>query len=400
MSENIELLTPKLTDEIHFNALSENFFILSNSNDKHYLKINKKVYDLLQLVDGKMNLSELSIKFNKIYNSELEYTEIHFLLYKKLLPYGILKGYESDVKPYKKPDYLKLSFVLISEKILNKITPFFLFLFKKKYAIATLITLIITYILVISYYINLYQTYNIRESFTLFIILMFVSVTFHEIGHATAARFFGAKHGGIGIGFYLFSPVYYADVTDIWKLEKTKRIAVNLSGIYFELIFNILVISIGLALGDDLLIIIALIIAFKTLFNLNPFLRSDGYWVISDLTNKPNLFYHAKQKVIEVFNFIFNRKSIQWDLVEKLLFIYGLIIYSFMSLFIYYVLFKNPNSLLYFPQNLLLFFKGIFQKDANFDLTLLANLIVPLLFIRLVYFVFIKPIFKTIKAKI
>ena len=38
-------------------------------------------------------------------------------------------------------------------------------------------------------------------------------------------------------GFYLFTPVYYADVTDIWRLPSGQRIIVNLAGVYFEFLF-------------------------------------------------------------------------------------------------------------------------------------------------------------------
>ena len=112
-------------------------------------------------------------------------------------------------------------------------------------------------------------------------ILGFVSVTFHELGHATATSYFGAKHGGIGGGFYLFSPVYFADVSDIWKLKPSQRIVVNLAGIYFELIISSLYILIGFIWGKEILLITGVLIFTKSLLNLNPFLRSDGYWILS-----------------------------------------------------------------------------------------------------------------------
>ena len=88
----------------------------------------------------------------------------------------------------------------------------------------------------------------------MFFCLSFLSVTFHEFGHVTATEYFGAKQDGIGGGFYLFSPVYFADVTDIWKLKPNQRIIVNLAGIYFELLICTIYIILALSFNFKFLI--------------------------------------------------------------------------------------------------------------------------------------------------
>jgi len=92
---------------------------------------------------------------------------------------------------------------------------------------------------------------------------------------------FGAKHGGIGGGFYLLMPVYFADVTDIWKLTKKQRITVNLAGLYFEMIYAVVLIGAGLIFNHSTLILLSCVFLLSTLNNANPFVRSDGYWVLS-----------------------------------------------------------------------------------------------------------------------
>lgn len=46
-----------------------------------------------------------------------------------------------------------------------------------------------------------------------------LSSFFHELGHASACKYFEVKHGGIGFGLYLNFPVLYTDVTEVWKLN-------------------------------------------------------------------------------------------------------------------------------------------------------------------------------------
>ncbi len=216
---------------------------------------------------------------------------------------------------------------------------------------------------------------------------MATSVTLHELGHATAASYFGAKHGGIGGGFYLFSPVYFADVTDIWRLKKWQRVVVNLSGMYFELIFCTLIALVGFFSNNYTLTLISIVVCINTLFNLNPFMRSDGYWVLSDLTNKPNLLHHSFNKVKDILKFI-KGEQIKWNRMDFFLLFYGLTSYGFIIIFIYYILFLNTNSILNFPINLVDFIKSIFNKSEDITLVKYGELILPLLFYYLLFNVF------------
>lgn len=164
---------------------------------------------------------------------------------------------------------LKLSFEVVDEKTLSKLVKFFYFLFSKWIAIGfILISLsLISTLLYLNF--TLYQSLNLPSSILYTILVMTASLVFHEIGHATSTSYFGAKHGGLGIGFYLFSPVFYADVTDVWRLPKAQRVIVNLAGVYFELIFCALVLLTGLIIHNSSIIIVSITIFAHTLFNLN-----------------------------------------------------------------------------------------------------------------------------------
>tara|TARA_B110000908_G_scaffold171503_1_gene234519 strand:- start:709 stop:1941 length:1233 start_codon:yes stop_codon:yes gene_type:complete len=373
-----------LSENIGFNKLKENEFILSNTKHRHYLKINNETYDLLNLIDGVLNLNEIQQLFNNKYNKKISLQQLESLLCKELSKYGVLKGYDENIKPYQKPDYLKLSFIIFNERFVSKIVKYFSFLFKPKTALLILIGCIsiISFLVVLNF--DTYKNFNLQESLIYFFIIMAVSVTFHEIGHASSANYFGAKHGGIGGGFYLFTPVYYADVTDIWRLSKWQRIVVNLSGMYFELIFCTLIALIGFLINDFVLTIIAIIVSFNTLFNLNPFLRSDGYWVLSDLTNKPNLLHHSFNRVKDIYRVIIGEK-IKWSKLDIMLFLYGFTSYGFICFFLYYVLFQDTNSILNFPTNAIEFLKSILNKNQEITLAKYGELIIPLMFYYLLF---------------
>jgi putative peptide zinc metalloprotease protein len=118
----------------------------------------------------------------------------------------------------------------------------------------------------------------------------------HEVGHIAACRKFGIDHGEIGFGFYLIFPVVYADVTKIWTLDKHKRTIANLGGIYLELVYASILTAIYLYTAEMVFLVASVFVFIKALTELNPFIRYDGYWVLSDLTNTQ--IYYLKQTVL------------------------------------------------------------------------------------------------------
>lgn len=121
----------------------------------------------------------------------------------------------------------------------------------------------------------------------------------HEMGHASAAARFNMPTKEIGLGFYLVFPVFFADVTKIWLLDKKKRVMVNCGGIYFQLIINLVLLAIYALVQHHPLFSIVVKAFFVTntlmcLYATNPFLRNDGYWLYSDGFDLPNLTAQAR----------------------------------------------------------------------------------------------------------
>jgi len=375
---------PELADEIEFSQLKENSYILSNTLHRHYVKINQDTYNLLILIDGKTTLSEICAIFNLKYRKDINTKIITELLQNTLAQYGVLKGFDESIKPYQKPPYLKLSVQVVNEKILSKVVKFFYFLFAKWVAI---ILIVISFSFIgISLFLNfnLYQSFNIAESVLFMILLMTISLVFHELGHATATSYFGVKYGGIGVGFYLLSPVFYADVTDVWRLPKIKRIVVNFAGVYFELLYCALVLLVGFIIHNNSIIIISITIFVRTLFNLNPFLRSDGYWILSDLMGMPNLMNHSSKRIKEALTLIKGTR-IKWNKTDSFLFFYGMINYISIGAFLYYILLMNPNSILLFPERLVNIITDVVNGKYMISFETYFQLLIPLTFIILAF---------------
>lgn len=375
-------LIPKLAENITFHNFSQNQYFIHQKDYDHRIKISIDTYHLIEKIDGKKTLEQLKEEINE--NISIDF--LYKILYENLGKYGIIKDNLIKIKAKEKPSYLKLSFIVIPSKFISKVTPFLKFLFYTNVIrfLIPLCMLIIISTLVIGYDDILNQSFE-KSNLIMFFSLGFLSVTFHEFGHVTATEFFGAKQDGIGGGFYLFSPVYFADVTDIWKLKPKQRVIVNLAGIYFELIICSLYIIIGLLFQTKLLIILSTVIFLRTLLNLNPFLRSDGYWILTDTIGIANLYKVSNNILFTFLKSLFKKDvAFVYSLSNILLTLYASVNYLLLIMFVGYAVIFNSNSVIYFPVNLFNFSKNVINGN-EFSIMNLAEFIIPLLFYYLLF---------------
>ena len=124
----------------------------------------------------------------------------------------------------------------------------------------------------------------------------------HEFGHATAVKKFGGEVHAMGVTLLVFTPIPYVDATAAWAFrERWKRVMVGLSGMIPELFLAalcaLLWANTGPSLINSLAYNIMVVASVSTLvFNLNPLLRFDGYYVLADLTDSPNLQPRASRE--------------------------------------------------------------------------------------------------------
>ncbi|MCI5190953.1 MAG: peptidase M50 [Candidatus Electrothrix sp. AS4_5] len=117
----------------------------------------------------------------------------------------------------------------------------------------------------------------------------------HELGHAFIAKYHGCKVPTMGIAFLVMWPVLYTDTNDSWKLARNKqRIQIGIAGMAVEMSIAIFATWAWLLLPDGPLRAACFFIAttswIMTLaLNSSPFMRFDGYFVLSDYLNMPNL---------------------------------------------------------------------------------------------------------------
>jgi CRP-like cAMP-binding protein/Zn-dependent protease len=131
--------------------------------------------------------------------------------------------------------------------------------------------------------------------------LDFVLTFFHELGHASAIVHYGRRVNGAGFMIYFGSPAFFVEATDSLMLERRERIIQAFAGPFAELVISGIASIALLVLPEgaltQLLYRFALINYFVIFLNLIPLLELDGYWILSDLIQMPDL----RQRSLEFF---------------------------------------------------------------------------------------------------
>jgi putative peptide zinc metalloprotease protein len=117
----------------------------------------------------------------------------------------------------------------------------------------------------------------------------------HELGHALTCRYFGAECHELGLLLLVFTPCLYCNVSDAWMIaDKWRRAAIGAAGVAVELVLAAAAALLWWfsepGLLNSLCLNVMIVSSASTLlFNGNPLMRYDGYFVLSDLVEIPNL---------------------------------------------------------------------------------------------------------------
>jgi putative peptide zinc metalloprotease protein len=122
----------------------------------------------------------------------------------------------------------------------------------------------------------------------------------HEIGHAAACHYGGARPGVIGVGVYLVFPAFFTNVTDSYRLDRIGRIRTDLGGLYFNVWCLLVLHGLYLGTGQPLLLLAVLLMHLEMAQQLIPTVRFDGYFVLADLAGVPDLFARVRPVLLSL----------------------------------------------------------------------------------------------------
>jgi putative peptide zinc metalloprotease protein len=330
-------------------------------NNKHY-RVRENTYRFIKNLDHNKTIEENWVNYinehPKISPNQEEVIQILTQLHTNNILFYKTKGQSQYIydksKDKKKKELLQKiqGFLFLKIPIFNpdKILDFF-----KPYAnILFSLPSFLVWLGVVLFALNLIFT-NHNEIFSqtqgilapsnliLLYISIFVLKLFHELAHGIAAKKYGGNIYTFGLMFIIFTPLPYVDASNSWAFKnKWHRILVSSAGMYMELFLAAIAAIIWANTGEGLLHSIAFNIMVagsvsSLLFNANPLLKFDAYFILSDYLEIPNLYQRSHAYTLSLMEKVFfgidnveeekrKKESIQLVVYGILSYIYKLIL--------------------------------------------------------------------------
>ncbi|MFO1170040.1 MAG: HlyD family efflux transporter periplasmic adaptor subunit [Hyphomicrobiaceae bacterium] len=144
-------------------------------------------------------------------------------------------------------------------------------------------------------YLGTYQDFASIEGALLIALTTAGIKSAHELGHAYTAAHYGCRVPTMGVAVMLMAPLLYTDVTDAWKLrDRRQRMHIDSAGVRVELSLASLALFAWPFLPEGPLkggafMLSAISLVTSLFINLNPFMRFDGYYLLTELLQVENL---------------------------------------------------------------------------------------------------------------
>jgi putative peptide zinc metalloprotease protein len=258
------------------------------------------LYVLVEEIDGERSYEQLAGRLSERIGRSIGPGDVQTLVEERLRPLGVLAQPDGSSPQLPKADpllALRFRVALVPEAAVQVISRLFTPLFMPPVLVAMLGAFVVADVW-------LFASHGVAQSvrellykplWMLAVLgIIVVNTAWHELGHASALRYGGGRPGSLGAGIYIVWPAFYTDVTDAYRLSRGGRIRTDLGGLYFNAIFVLGVLGAYLLTGIEPLLIAILVIHLQMLQQFMPFLRLDGYYLVSDLTGVPDLFARIK----------------------------------------------------------------------------------------------------------
>lgn len=310
---------------------------------------------ILRLLDS-ATPAEITAEVEAHTGDSLELVELDAFV-SSLAARGLLK--DSGVQPVKSPPRPRVRGSLLyirfkafdPEKLLSRLSPRVQFAFTRTFVNIATCLIVAGFLLFLanSDEIGFDMVQLLRpETLIPAWIVILLSTIIHEFAHALTCRHFGGRVREMGFMLIFFQPALYANVSDAWLFdEKWKRVWVTFAGGFIDLfVWALAVIAWRFFAPETTAHFVATIViataGLRTFFNLNPLIKLDGYYLLSDWLEIPNLRQKAFTYVKSQLSFDRQHaravRQSHAPRERRILFRYGVLGALFMALFLAFIL--------------------------------------------------------------
>jgi putative peptide zinc metalloprotease protein len=322
------LLRSDLTIDAH-KYEGRTFYVVKDPVSLRYYRLKDNEHFLLQFLDGKHTLDEAQKAYEREYRPERLKLEDLEGFAQQLLTAGLALSespragaqlYERSGKRRRREWLQTLTNILYikvpifdPERLLGGMLRYLGWIFSLWFFTLSVMFMGAAVLLVATHFEtfraklpNYHEFFSLKTAVYLWVALGVVKVI-HEFGHGLSCKVFGGEVHEMGLLLMCFSPALYCNVSDAWILpRKWHRIIISAAGIYVELVIAAAATFIWWYTPtqpfiNNLSLSLMVVCSVSTVvFNANPLMRYDGYYVLSDWLEIPNLREKANRFLKEL----------------------------------------------------------------------------------------------------
>jgi putative peptide zinc metalloprotease protein len=282
------------------------YYVIKDPITNKFFRIKELEYFIARRLDGKTSPDEITRSFQDHFNTPLPLATLEKFI-QNLKSFGFLEGEitERDLArlQYQKQTFWgKILFIKLKgfdpDRLLNRLNKFTGFLFTPAFLFFSAIIILLAFFITLANWREL--GYSFGGIFKVATILkvwiaIFIVVVLHEFAHALTCKHFGGEVHEMGFLLLYFQPCFFCNVSDAYLFpEKSKKLWVTFAGAYGQVLVWAIatllwrVTALDTALNGFIFVVV-LTSGVTVLFNFNPLIKLDGYYLLTDYLEIPNL---------------------------------------------------------------------------------------------------------------
>ncbi|MEK6706360.1 MAG: hypothetical protein AABZ06_11280 [Bdellovibrionota bacterium] len=303
-------------------------YVVKDPIKNEYFRFDESEWRIIALFDGSGTMADLMDRYHKenpglelslqdLRNFKESLSGIHLLEKPKkeqnILLVEKMKEMRSSQLLAKKGSLMYKRFPLVDpDKFFNRVIPHIQFFWTKLFFWFATLCIVGMFVLISVNFSEFHDGVRNIFSFSqqsflgLFAlwVTVYLTIAIHELGHGLTCKYYGGEVHELGLLLLFFQPCFYANVNDAWLFDKKwKQVMVTVAGAFIELwvgsIFALIwVMTNPLTFINTLSFqVVTICTASTVLANFNPLIKLDGYYLLSDFLELPNLRENASKYV-------------------------------------------------------------------------------------------------------
>ncbi|HEX7362259.1 MAG TPA: hypothetical protein VF283_17345 [Bryobacteraceae bacterium] len=297
-------------------------YVVVDPKAQRYFVLPAEDYYVFSLLDGNHSLEDISGRLKLDYGLAASLATIERFILRLRAAGLLLTAPEPSRRPrpyelLNKVLYLRVK-AINPDRLLTFILPYVKMLFTPLFVIVACILIASASGLIVTHKSKLYSDMRVVVKSGLIVWLWLpslVAAALHECAHGCTCKYWGCRVKEMGLLLIYFCPALYCDVTDAWRLaDKKPRLLIMVAGGLFEAFIWAVAVHLWiLASNPHIQLVLTLVIMASgavLLLNFNPLIKLDGYYILSDLLDIPNLRSRSLRFTARTVKAVLCRKAI------------------------------------------------------------------------------------------